>query len=161
MAENIEEKENRGRRYIRILNEDNWAFIDRLMALKKYKSFNKVVNDALDYGLPELLKAEYGEVDELNESAYDLPFYTTTENQENDLSVRLLEEIINLLEEVVLNTNISKSVLSSMLNSRVAELYGKNVRADKLEQGIYCDTPSYLEAHERRISRRIKDKRRK
>ena len=102
MTENIEEKVNRGRRYIRILNEDNWAFIDRLMALKKYKSFNKVVNDALDYGLPELLKAEYGEIEEIDESAYDLPSNTTTENQDNDLNVRLLEEIINLLEEVIL-----------------------------------------------------------
>ena len=55
--------DKRARRYIRILDEDKWAEIDKLRTIKKYdNSFNQLINDALDYGLPLLVKAEFGEM---------------------------------------------------------------------------------------------------
>ena len=49
-------------KHVRITNTDISDQIDRLMELPEYKSFNKVVNDALFYGLPKLTESIFGEV---------------------------------------------------------------------------------------------------
>ena len=74
---------------------------------------------------------------------------------------RQLEEIIRLLDELVLNSNITKSVVSSLLNAKIDLLYGKNVRADKLEDGAYRETPLYLSDYETRIQRRLREMKRR
>ena len=46
--------DNRCRRYIRITDEGSWSMIDEISAHDGYNSFNKIINDALFYGLPIL-----------------------------------------------------------------------------------------------------------
>ena len=61
MDRNKTKTENRQRRYIRITDEDMWAKIDKIMTLDKYsKSFNKVIVDALYYGLDALSDRLFG-----------------------------------------------------------------------------------------------------
>lgn len=156
------DKNKRGNKYIRVLNEDNWLIIERLEKLPKYKnSFNKIANDAFDYGLPLLLKAEFGEEVELENQ---VPNFVPASNPRvvvETIDDRQLEEIIRLLEELVLNSNVTKSVVSSLLNAKIDSLYGKNVRADKLEDGAYRETPLYLSDYEARIQRRLREMKRR
>lgn len=160
MGRNGEITDKRARRYIRILDELKWEYIDRLMQLDKYKkSFNKVINDALDYGLPLLLKSEFGEIE--NEES-------TVESCVKPMQQRIVEtvdeerwaEIIDLLEEIVMNTNISKSMIASLFNERAKNLYGYSVRPELFDSGSLKDTPMYLLPYEQTILRKIKTSRR-
>ena len=55
--ETVEKLGKRQRRYIRIRDQTLWEKIDRIMEEEKYKkSFNKVINDALYFGLDELMR---------------------------------------------------------------------------------------------------------
>ena len=78
----------------------------------------------------------------------DKPVIKTEEppiaREEDELVLRIVE----LLEEITLNTNISKSLLCSMFNEKLAELLGHRIRADKFEIGAYRDTPTYVEPYE-------------
>ena len=87
------------RKFITIKDELKWEYIDRIMQLDRYKkSFNKVVNDALDYGLPQLLKAEYGEIEE-EKITPDLTPSTSPRIVVETIDDRKIDEIIDLLEE--------------------------------------------------------------
>lgn len=157
--------DRRARRYIRITDELKWEYIDRIMQRDEYKkSFNKVINDALDYGLPELLKVSYGEIEddglplsEAQERLQTAPRRIVVETIDN----RILEEIVDLLEELLLNASLSKSMIASLFNERVKNLYGYSVRPDTLESGELRDTPDYLAEHERMVMKKINASRRK
>lgn len=144
------------RKFISIPDTQKWEQIDELMAMKKYeKSFNKVINEALDYGLPLLLKESKGEVTYESETEkYDEKqvemYYKLDE---------LLMEIVNLLEEVIVNEIINKSILSSLFNERVRELGDTSTSGKILLEGLLRDTPKYLENYERSELRRLRAKR--
>ena len=153
----------RARRYIRILDEDKWVDIDKLLTLKKYEnSFNQLINDALDYGLPLLVKAEFGAIDE-SEFVMDEP--VMEEGMWNEEANQQLDELINnlmlLMEEVVLNATINKSLLCSLFNVKSRELSGIPTRVENLKSGAFRDTPEYLESYERRTIREINRRRNK
>ena len=145
------------RKFISIPDTQKWEQIDELMAMKKYeKSFNKVINEALDYGLSLLLKESKGEVTYESETEkYDEKqvkmYYKLDE---------LLMEIVNLLEEVIVNEIINKSILSSLFNERVRELGDTSTSGKILAEGLLRDTPKYLENYERAELRRLRAKRR-
>lgn len=157
--------DRRARRYIRITDELKWEYIDRIMQRGEYKkSFNKVINDALDYGLPELLKVSYGEIeddglptDEVQEYSHTTPQRIVVETVDD----RVIAEMIDLLEEIVLNTSISKSLIASLFNERAKNLYGYSVRPELFENGDMRDTPDYLAEHERMVLKRINTSRKK
>ena len=154
--------DKRARRYIRILNELSWAYIDRLMQIEKYKnSFNQLINDALDYGLPLLLKAEYGEIEEeTNPTNFEEPIASPRIVVET-IDDRKVDEIADLLEEVILNTSLCRSMLSSLFNERAKNLYGYSIRPEQFENGDLRDTPDFLSGHEKMILDRINESRRK
>ena len=59
----VKNTDKKTRKFISIPDMEKWALIDKLVELPKYeKSFNKIINDALDYGLPMLIKAEMEDV---------------------------------------------------------------------------------------------------
>jgi len=65
------------RKFVTIQDSDKWTMIDRLMTLPQYeKSFNKTINAALDYGLPELIKAEFSEAEDEKPKAEETGEYT-------------------------------------------------------------------------------------
>lgn len=150
--------DRRARRYIRIIDELKWEYIDRIMQRGEYrKSFNKVINDALDYGLPQLLKVAYGEIEEEGLPSTE-PQVITHEIKfiDEDLSA----EIVDLLEEVLLNALLTKSIVASLFNERVKQLGGCSVKSQVFERGDLRDTPPYLAEHEKMIMDRINKSRR-
>jgi hypothetical protein len=75
------------------------------MTLPTYeKSFNKVVNDALMYGLPKLYAAEFG-IPEQEEAP-------KPEQSGRDIGGDSFLKIVRLLREVIINENINKKNLA-------------------------------------------------
>ena len=157
--------DKRARRYIRILDEDKWAEIDKLLTIKKYEnSFNQLINDALDYGLPLLVKAEFGEIKTDGEYISVEPPAEQTYQKEIDMYYRLdelLEEMVGLLQEVVVNTTINKSLLCSLFNLKTHEYNAANLLVRSFKSGDMRDIPDYLESYEKRAIREINQRRKK
>ena len=123
--ENVKNTDKKTRKFISIPDMEKWELIDKLAELPKYeKSFNKIINDALDYGLPLLIKAEFGDIKDndgykMEEPPMDEPKKEVETYYRLD---ELLEELIGLVEEVILNATINKSLLCSLFNQKVQEL---------------------------------------
>ena len=135
--------DNRARRYIRITDTECWQMIDKISQDEKYKnSFNKIINDALFYGLPLLYEKLYG-VAVL--SAEESPL---SERKISRLEDKQFAVMIRLLKETVLNVTINKSILSSLFHGKCLEYKGGKVDAENFENGIISDTPDYLYDYE-------------
>ena len=136
----MSESRVRLRRYIRIADEEKWEIIDRLATLEKYKkSFNKIINDALDYGLPMLEQVEFGEVESISA------------NKEKDNIAELRYEIMTLknsCEDTSNKLNLVKALLCSLFNAKMLELKGLPIRAVRFEKGFYQNVPESLEVYE-------------
>ena len=140
-----EKEDKRQRRYIRIRDSDMWKKIDKLMTIPKYsKSFNKIANDALYYGLDELIRRNFESV-EARESRTGQIQHMRRADGTNEA---YFWEIVKLLKEVLLNETVNKSLLSSLFNTWVPEMSGKDISREKFKQGRYAETPDYLSAFE-------------
>lgn len=142
--------DKRARRYIRITDDGKWAQIDKLSELNKYgNSFNRLINDALDYGLPQLIKAEFGEIDKIEQ--------VRSETQTNSKDEEFYGEVIRLLGEIIVNATVNKSMLSSLFEARRLELKGRAVSGDAFERGAFQETPRYIEDYELRALRELRE----
>lgn len=140
--ENKKEERYRERRYIRIKDIDSWDLIDKIAQDDRYKKhFNKIINDALFYGLPILYDHIFGEV-KLEETPPVLPQNILCFNQSQ---YKIIER---LLREMVLNATINKSILSSIFHAMSKELNGEKVDITEYEEGLMSDTPRYLNDYE-------------
>ena len=134
--------DNRCRRYIRISDEESWRMIDEIATYGGYNSFNKIINDALFYGLPILRDKDVGGI-------------VTEAEKENLVAPRksgsTAEEfyatLTRLLSETVLNITINKSILSSLYNF-ISEISQGEEIIKKFNDGQLADTPEYLEQFE-------------
>ena len=103
------------------------------MTLPHYeKTFNGVVNAALDYGLPLLIKAEFGEID-----------YEEEAKQNNAVHSREEEfygQVVRLFGETIMNLNINKAIASSLFEAKRLELMHKPVSAETFAIGCFQDT---------------------
>ncbi|MGN1104765.1 MAG: hypothetical protein ACI4QI_07850 [Candidatus Coproplasma sp.] len=146
------------RKFITIIDDFKLESIARLMEKDEYKDdFNKVINDALDYGLPQLLKVPYGEIEEdrlppVQPQGYELLV--------NDVDSDKLAEILDLFEEVLLIATLNKSMVASLFNERIKRLGGQTVNPDVFESGTLSTTPPYLAEHERMVLNRVNKSRR-
>ena len=153
------------RKFISIPDMEKWELIDKLADLPKYeKSFNKIINDALDYGLPLLIKAEFGDIK--GDDGYKMEEPPMEEYPQKEVETyyrldELLEELIGLVEEVILNATINKSLLCSLFNQKVEELSVGGFLGRSFKSGDMRDTPEYLENYERRTIREINKRRKK
>ncbi|MDE6200827.1 MAG: hypothetical protein K2M47_02950 [Clostridiales bacterium] len=134
-------------RHIRITDMSTMKQIDEIMENPDYKSFSKVINDALFYGLPILRNKLYGEV------TFDDEQSTSPRPQINGsrLDDELFDTIVKLLKETVLNVTINKSILSSLFNNteRMNRAFGLGEDLNELyEKGLMSDTPDYLYEYE-------------
>lgn len=139
-----EKKEKIGiQKHIRITDSDITEQIERVMEHPDYKSFSKVVNDALFYGLPILCEKLFGEVTLSEEKAP--PSQRQVAESLDDKSFNVL---VKLLKETVLNVTINKSILSSLYHElgRVSDVL--NLDNDLYEKGLMSDTPDYLYDYE-------------
>lgn len=160
----VKNTDKKTRKFISIPDMEKWELIDKLAELPKYeKSFNKIINDALDYGLPLLIKAEFGDIKDndgykMEEPPMDEPQKEVETYYRLD---ELLEELIGLVEEVILNATINKSLLCSLFNQKVQELSEGGFLGRSFKSGDMRDTPEYLETYERRAIREINQRRKK
>ena len=138
---------------------------ERLKFLEEQKNISipRAIADSMFYGLEPYIKDVYGEI-ELEEmedgtvTKIGKPNTVSSPISEEriDRIQMQLDEIVDLLEEMLLNTMICKLVTSSLFNERVKNLYGYSVRAELLENGGLQDTPEFLFNHEKMIMDRIK-----
>ncbi|MDE5563123.1 MAG: hypothetical protein K2J01_06225, partial [Clostridiales bacterium] len=120
--------------------------IDEIMEDPEYKSFSKVINDALFYGLPILKNKLYGEV-----ALDEQPMPPRPQINGSRLDDELFNTIVKLLKETVLNVTINKSILSSLFNNmeRMNKAFGLGEDLNELyEKGLMSDTPDYLYEYE-------------
>ena len=105
------------RQYISITDCYMLEIIEKL--LPYYKSFNRLVNDALQYGLPVLLESKQDNTVRLEEEHRPQAIEVKTVSDDR------IAEMVKLLQEIVMNTTISKSIVCSLFNAKSEELKGK------------------------------------
>ena len=130
-------------RHIRIADSELNSEIERLREQPGYESANKVINDALYYGLPILTEKIFGgAVTEEERLALSKPRESGSKEEE------FYAVATRLLKETALNAAINKSILSSLYNfvSDVIDPHTKE--AKNLNSGLMSDTPEYLEQFE-------------
>ena len=107
--------DNRMRRYIRITDGDMWAKIDKIMTLDKYsKSFNKVIIDALYFGLDELIARLFETVEEVEDKPAEIKLIRRVDG----LNEEYFSDIAKLLKELIIDVTVNKSILCSLYNER-------------------------------------------
>ena len=129
-------------RHIRIADSEMIEQIERLTKLPGYESANKVINEALFYGMPILYEKLTGGM-------------VTEEEKENLVAPRKSEStdeefyatLTRLLSETVLNVAINKSILSSLFNFISETFQGEEI-IKKFNEGQLADTPEYVEQFE-------------
>lgn len=123
-----------------VMNEQ----INRIMTLPGYrKSCNRVINEALFYGLPLLCEKLFGEA--------TLPEATAPPSIRQSfggLDEKSFDVLVRLMKETVLNVTINKSILSSLFHGKCLEYKGCRVDAENFENGVISDTPDYLNDYE-------------
>lgn len=138
------------RKFISIPDEKKWEQIERIMSLPQYeKSFNRVINNALDYGLPLLIKAEFGEIDEEVEEK----IYSTVHSKDEEF----YGQVVRLFKEMIMNQVITKAIVSSLFEAKSLELKHKPVSAEAFVTGCFQDTPQFAEDYEMRTLRELKN----
>ena len=139
------------RKFITIRDEGKWEQIEKLMTLPQYQNtFNKVINDALDFGLPLLIKAEFGDIeDEETESGRVIPAHSKDEE--------FYGQVVRLMKEMIMNANINKALLASLFEAKSMELKNLPASAAAFDSGCYQDLPRFAEEYELRTLKAIKE----
>lgn len=128
-------------KHIRITDGIMTDRINELMSAPQYGNFNKVINDALFYGLPVLYEKVFGD------GLADVEFKESKKQASDGTDEEFNAIVIRLLREIVLNATINKSILSSLFNDRSYALEGTNTKRN-FDSGIMSDTPEYLARYE-------------
>lgn len=130
-------------RHIRIADSDMIEQIERITKLPGYESANKVINEALFYGMPILYEKLLGS--------------TVTDEEKNKLTAPRESEssdekfnavTVRLLRETVLNATINKSILSSIFNFICEKCSDERDIIKEFNTGLLADTPEYLVSFE-------------
>ncbi len=138
------------RKFISIHDDKKWEQIEKLMTLPHYeKTFNKVINDALDFGLPLLIKAEFGEIDEETEEK----IYSAVHSKDEEFYA----QVVRLIKEMIMNQVITKAIVSSLFEAKSLELNHKPVSGEAFKTGCFQDTPEFAEDYELRTLRSLKN----
>ena len=137
------------RKFINIADMSLWEYIDKIMEHPDYdKSFNKVINSALLFGLPILYKRLFDTVEiDGEETPVSVP------NEYN--SDAYYFQMVRLMKEMIANEVITKSLVCSLFNERAMMLDDGISDADSFVRGYYQDTPDYLKREEIRMLKDI------
>lgn len=142
--------DRRARRYITIIDVDMWERIDKIMKHPDYaKSFNKVINSALLFGLPTLCKRLF---DTVKIDGEKTPVSVPNDYNEGAYYFQL----VRLMKEIIANGVITKSLVCSLFNERAMTLEDGISDADSFVRGYYQDTPDYLKREEIRMLKDIR-----
>ena len=130
-------------KHIRITDSELTDKINLLMKMPGYENFNKVINEALFYGLPILAEKICGDAVTQEERAA-----LTTPRKIGSREEKFYAVVVQLLREAVLNVTINKSILSSLYHEKSEEIAKDRDRANRFDSGLMSDTPEYLERYE-------------
>ncbi len=125
-------------KHIRITDIEIGKQIEHIMELPEYKSLNKVITEALFYGVPMLCEKLFGEVSLGDAAPYNPPI------KSNELEDRHFRVMIQLLKETAINVVINKSILSSLFHAKEFENKGLRIDNEQFAKGLMSDTPDYL-----------------
>ena len=139
--------------YFKLKDEQKWEMVERLMTLPKYQhSRTALINDALDYGLPILIKEGFCEDLELDDEY--VPYEPNGGNE--TLTAEQGVDIIELLKQTNLNASIAKSILCSLFHVKLYELKNrKNITGD-FEKGNLQVIPDYLQKYVVQVMNKMK-----
>ncbi len=147
------------RRYITIKDGEIWELIDRIMLLPEYqKSFNKVINHALKFGIVELYEKLF--LKEKQTSAKEIEELNVANIQKSPREKQIEDYLMELgysMKENVVYLTIIKSIVCSLFNGRLLEIGGQPIPQQKYGDGAYRMTPEYLEAYENRAFKNIRE----
>ena len=130
-------------RHIRIADSEMIEQIERLTKLPGYESANKVINEALFYGMPVLCeKLLGGAVTEEEKETLIAPRKSGSTDEE------FYAVATRLLKETVLNVAINKSILSSIFNFICDKYSDERNIIKEFNTGLLADTPEYLGSYE-------------
>lgn len=136
-------------RHIRIWDIESLKQIDKIMEYPEYKSFGKVINDALFIALPVMIDRLEGKEEVVLTEDKPIPQIKLMNDEAS-------ETIIKLLKETVMNVVINKSILSTLYHA-IWELNRQNGISNELyEQGLMSDTPEYIEDFELQQMKKLK-----
>ena len=129
------------RQYISINDATLWEQIEELYPY--YTTFNKLVNDALELGVPALIKKKT--------SPITLEDETTDQPQEKKIFYEVIpdpriDKMVSLLAEIAMNTTLNKYMLSGLFNATVDSLENSSpMLSDRLSRGLLNHTPDCLD----------------
>ena len=130
---------------VRIWDADAAEKLERIQALPQYKSFNKVINDVVDRGLPILYKELFGGDETEEEENWEPPAFPEEPRVEPP-DEEFYTTLIALLKEFNVNVLLNKQMLSGIFRFLVlisdGTLYEESARL--LEKGRLNLTPDCL-----------------
>lgn len=138
---------------IRIWDADAAEKLDRIQALPQYKSFNKVINDVVDRGLPILYKELFGG-DEEPEEEWESPAFPEEPTSQPPMCPdrEFCWTATLLLKEINLNELLNKQMLSGIFRflaliaeGTTGEEFAKLLTAGKLGLTPDCLTKQEAE----------------
>jgi len=141
------ETEKRADRHIRITDTTLTEQIDKIMQYPEFKSFSKVINEALYIALPQMIDKLEGREE------ITLP----EEKEEHGKDEKFYGQVVRLMREIIMNSVINKAILSSLFEVKRMELKHQPVSATALERGCFQDLPQFAEDYEVRTLRKIRD----
>ena len=124
------------------------------MEYPEYKSFGKVINEALFIALPIMLNRLEGKEEITLSNEFAEPYKPIS--QAKMMNDDATDTVIKLLRETVMNVVINKSILSSLFHAMgmLNKLCG--ISNERYEQGLMSDTPEYLEEFELQQIKKLK-----
>ncbi|HBN13279.1 MAG TPA: hypothetical protein DD415_06660 [Clostridiales bacterium] len=141
-------------RHIRIWDTTLLEQVDKIMEYPEYKSFGKVINEALFIALPIMLNRLEGKEEITLSNEFVEPYKPIS--QAKMMNDDATDTVIKLLRETVMNVVINKSILSSLFHAMgmLNKLCG--ISNERYEQGLMSDTPEYLEQFELQQIKKLK-----
>lgn len=129
----------KSRQYISIQDQTVWEQIEQL--LPYYTTFNKLINDALNYGVPMLMDAKTKPITYEDVAP---PVQPQMQKIPGEILDPKIDEVIYLLKEIVLDTSIQRKMINGLFNVKEIELGGGIPNAVRFTQGKYNSTPDCL-----------------
>lgn len=117
------EAEKSADRHIRITNTTLTEQIDKIMQYPEFKSFSKVISEALYVALPQIIDRLEGR------EKITLPEVEHNKDEE------FYGQVVRLMREMIMNSVINKAILSSLFEVKRMELKHQPVSATALERG--------------------------
>ena len=130
-------------RHIRICDMTLLEQIDRIMQYPEFKSFSKVINEALYIALPKILERLEGKEEITLPKAEPRRIPQPRAAEEEFYAM-----VVRLLKEVVMNVVINKSILSSLFHAKEYDNRGLRIDNELFANGLMSDTPEFLEDFE-------------